>query len=49
MNRNTRDFSPDLIGMLQYQRIDRLSNIQSGGQDIDLTANAVTVSLTKNF
>ncbi|SES62550.1 uncharacterized protein, PEP-CTERM system associated [Nitrosomonas marina] len=45
----TRDFFPDLIGMLQYQRIDRLSNIQSGNQDLDLSANAVTVSLTKNF
>ncbi|MCP5244458.1 MAG: TIGR03016 family PEP-CTERM system-associated outer membrane protein [Burkholderiales bacterium] len=45
----TKDFFPDLIGMLQYQRIDRLSNIQAGNQNIDLSANAVTVSLTKNF
>ncbi|MCB1947810.1 TIGR03016 family PEP-CTERM system-associated outer membrane protein [Nitrosomonas sp.] len=45
----TKEFFPDLIGMLQYQRIDRLSDIQSGSQDIDLSANAVSVSLTKNF
>ncbi len=45
----TRDFFPDLTGMLQYMRIDRLSNIQQGSQNIDLSANAVTVSLTKHF
>ncbi|MCP5243912.1 MAG: TIGR03016 family PEP-CTERM system-associated outer membrane protein [Burkholderiales bacterium] len=45
----TKEFFPGLIGMLQYQRIDRLSDIQSGSQDIDLSANAVSVSLTKNF
>ena len=44
----TRDFYPDLIGMLQYQRIDRLSSRREG-QSLDLSANAVTASLTKNF
>jgi len=45
----TRDFFSDLTGMLQYMRIDRLSNIQTGNQNIDLSANAVTISLTKKF
>ncbi|PTN11417.1 TIGR03016 family PEP-CTERM system-associated outer membrane protein [Nitrosomonas aestuarii] len=45
----TKNFTSDLIGMLQYQRIDRISNIQFGNQNVDLSANAVTVSLTKNF
>ena len=45
----TKNFTPDLIGTLQYRRIERLSNIQSANQNIDLSANTVTVSLTKNF
>lgn len=44
-----KNFSPDLTGMLQYRHIKRLTNIQSGSQDLDLSGNVVTVSLSKNF
>ncbi len=44
-----RDFDADLRGSLEYRRIDRLSDLQVGGGNIGQSANAVTVSLTKNF
>lgn len=47
----SKKFGPDLSGSLQYRRIERISNIQSGnqGQSFDLSGNMVTVTLSKTF
>ncbi|MDC8446591.1 MAG: TIGR03016 family PEP-CTERM system-associated outer membrane protein [Nitrosomonas sp.] len=44
-----RNFDEDLRGSLEYRRIDRLSDVQSGSGNISQSANVVTVSVTKNF
>jgi len=44
-----RNFDDDLRGSLEYRRIDRLSDLQSGSGNINQSANVVTVSVTKNF
>ena len=42
-------FSDNFRGSLEYRRIERLSSAQLGVQNLGRSANAVTISLTKNF
>ncbi len=47
--RLNRNFTEDLRGSLEYRRIERFSDLQVGSGNIGQSANAVTVSLTKDF